>query len=622
VLLLGLGLGWSLGSGLAGCATALPDEERIALESAAGLPALEQTLQARVEAEPGDAAARRLLALVLLRQGRLEPAQEHALAAIRAAPFFAPALETLGRVYQARGLRQRALNAFGQAIALDPDLLPAYLGYALVSESLGERERGLETLREGLRRAPHHYALRYHQARLLGGANRLEEAEAAVEQARRVRPEASEALALQIAIYRMRGRGAAARLLAERGLERTPEDRALRFALADLLRGQEDWTAARAAFTPLERSGPLSPREALLRVEILDGEGRTGEARQALEALLRSEPGFVPARILLGRLLVRDGRWKPALEELERASALEPTAVEALYWSAVARFQLHETDTGATLLSVARRIAPERPSLRLLEMARLLAANRPEAVKPLLEAFLAEHPGDGEGLLLRVELLTLQGAYQEARAALDGIAPAFRPAERRFALARLDYLQGRFAAVLEHTAPERAPPALAWREALLRGSTLWRLNRTAEALAVLEPVLARQEGGAAVAYRLGYLYRLEGDAVRAEKTFLTGLTRFPRDPLLVEGLSRLALEGGEWARASELLEEGVEREGPYRALFLERLLQAGREEMTGRPAREALDRTLREGDPLRAPSPGVPTAGVLFGTLIPAYRGH
>jgi tetratricopeptide (TPR) repeat protein len=63
---------------------------------------------------------------------------------------------------------------------------------------------------------------------------------------------------------------------------------------------------------------------------MLAARGELGEARSALEAILASEPGHVPALLLKGSVLLQQREEEEALRTFSRAAALQPHACEAL----------------------------------------------------------------------------------------------------------------------------------------------------------------------------------------------------------------------------------------------------------------------------------------------------
>lgn len=93
-------------------------------------------------------------ASALLRDGKLDQAEETLTGLLRAHPDNAHVLNALGAIHLRRHRAERALPLLERAVALDPALPQAHhhLGYALIV--LGERERGVAHLYETLKLNP------------------------------------------------------------------------------------------------------------------------------------------------------------------------------------------------------------------------------------------------------------------------------------------------------------------------------------------------------------------------------------------------------------------------------------------------------------------------------------
>ena len=70
---------------------------------------------------------------------------------------------------------------------------------------------------------------------------------------------------------------------------------------------------------------------ALLRSGVDPATPAAAEAVDALRASIRANPAFAPARTELGRLLLKGDQADAAVEELEKAVALDPASTPALY---------------------------------------------------------------------------------------------------------------------------------------------------------------------------------------------------------------------------------------------------------------------------------------------------
>jgi tetratricopeptide (TPR) repeat protein len=604
---------------LGACSASLPSDAVIRATPSQGLAALLPPLQQRVQSHPSDAEALRRLALLEARLGQGDAAVGHALRAVQVNPFDGPTQLVLGIAYETAGKPVRALAAYAQAIDLAPNGIEAYVRYAQVQDSLRAYDKALRALDEALRREPQHFGARLLQARVLRDAGQLDKAATAIEAARALRPQDPTALLLHVQILQSRGQVDAALRLAQHGLERTPGERPLRVAVVRLYRERGDWDAGLRALDALAAQGPLMPPERLLRVELLAGAGRGADADAALAALLRDQPDFAPAHALQARHLLLAGQPRDALREAQQAAALAPQDAQGHYWEAAAHFQLGEGNLGDAALEAAAQLDPERLAIRLLRIERLLAGYRLDAAGPLLDAVLQDHAELPPALLLQGEEATLAGDFDLADQTLARLPPIFAPEQVRFARLRLAYLRRNWAQVLLLSEPLLSDPLLGWRAAYLRGTALLAQGQWQEGLTLVGPYLEGEQRRVEFFHLEGYLDLLKGDRTAAQRAFTSGLALAPGSPLMIEGLSRMAIEAQEWARAEQLLRQGLQAPDGFRALFLERLIQVSQGRKNVQGGRDALLRYLEVTDPARGGAPAEPASSVLYGAYVPPW---
>jgi tetratricopeptide (TPR) repeat protein len=605
---------------LAACSANLPDESLIREAGPQRLDELSVQLRQYLQSHPRDERALRRMALLETRKERGEEAVALALRAVQVQPFRGSNHRVLGEAYEAAGKPVRALAAYAQAIALDPNGIAAYVRYAQVQAGLRERDKALRTLDEALRREPRHYGARLLRARLLLEGGELDKAALAIEAARALRPKDRDGLLLHVQILQARGQTQAALGLTAQVLAANPQDRAVQLAQARLHRERGEWGAALADLERLEQIGPLSPAERLLRVEVLADGGRTADAQATLQALLHDQPDYAPGHIRLAERLARAGLPREALREAQQGAALAPQNAEAYYWEAVAHYQLDERTPGNAALEVATRLEPEQPSLLILRIERLLAEFRLDAVAPLLDGLLQRQPELGPALLLHGERAALQGDLALAAQVLDRLPPSFAPEQVRFARLRIAYVQRNWDAVRTLSEPLLEDPLLGWRAAYLTGVALLRQGKLPEGLALIKPYLEGARRRVLFFHLAGYLYLLQGERVQAQRAFLAGMALEPGNPLMIEGMSRLAIEAQDWTQAEDLLRQGLNAKDGLRELFLERLIQVSQGRKNAQQGRELLQRYLESADPARAGAPPEPASAVLYGGYFPSYQ--
>ena len=597
---------------LASCSLALPNEAQIRSASPARLQEMEAALRQRVKEQPDNPRALMLLAAALLRRGAHPEAEQAAMQADLLAPAQGPVLLLLAEINLAQERRFRALNTATQAVQFDPDLLPAYVVMARAHALLGEPARAFRALDEAIRRERRYFPAWYQRALILYETGSLKEAEAAVEEALRIQPGAREAILLRIRIAKHGGRLGRAEYLTQLAQEKFPDDRDVMLETLDTHYQRQDWQGASQVLDRLAKLGPLTPEARLAQLELLRAQGLARAFDTGLAELLAAQPRFVPALLLQARGLLESDNPKEAARVLARAADLAPGSIAAHYWRAVALYQSGETSQADTELAETGRLAPDYPPLRLLRVRRHLMENRLDIATQLLEEFLRDYPSDPEALLIKSELRVLSGDFGGAQLMLASIPPSWDARLLSIAKARLAYLRGDYRGVLDLTSPLVAQPRASWRVVYLHAEALARTGKHAEAIALLQPYQRLPETDGRVQRLIGDIHQLAGDRKAAERAYQEGLTLFPRRAILIEGLSRVAMDGENWALVRDVLESSSEPSSEFSAVFLERLAIAYQRLGNGEAARRTRQRYLALADPVLRELQRPSDQGILF----------
>ncbi|MBI4083965.1 MAG: tetratricopeptide repeat protein, partial [Candidatus Lambdaproteobacteria bacterium] len=345
--------------------------------------------------------------------------------------------------------------------------------------------------------------------------------------------------------------------------------------------------------------------------------GNLIEARALLAELVREQPNFAPALVSQARLLLAENATAEAVALLTKATELDPFNLEAFYWKAQAHYAREEYVQGDAALASATQIDARHPRVRLLQAQRLLADRKLGAAGPLIETYVREFPADPDGLLTRSDYFALAGNYAEAERQLDALIPEGSGWVLPFARARLAYLRGEYRTVIDLTTPLVTLAAPSWRVLYLRAAALGRLGRFRDGITLLQPYLDLPESKGHFYKLVGDLYHLSGDVRAAESTYIKGLTAYPGNPRLLEGVSRVAVDTERWVQAREWAEAGAEKDSPYKRLFLERLVLVYRRLNRPAQAQEILQRLLADMDPLVTEGRDPADQAILFGTAQP-----
>lgn len=326
---------------LSGAATAddvaagrrLVREARAKLE-AGDLETARGRLADAVDADPRNAEAHHLLAMLSYQTGELEAAGEHILAAATADETDPALHANCAAILSLLGRGPEAEAAARHAISLDDSLAEAHasLGVALEMQDRIDEARTAQSA--ALMRRPGFPQALINLGNLEFRQGRLEDAVEAYAAVARQDPDNVMAHTnLAVALRRL-GMLAEARTAAARATAIRPEYAEGWNALGQVEREEGDLAAARAAFErALEaRPGYVEGRVNLAGVLFKQGDLKAAEAEYRKAQAYG--PGFAPAHSGLGVVLLADGRLDDAKRSFERAIEADPGDGEA--WVALA----------------------------------------------------------------------------------------------------------------------------------------------------------------------------------------------------------------------------------------------------------------------------------------------
>jgi cellulose synthase operon protein C len=274
---------------------------------------------------------------------------------------------------------------------------------------------------------------------------------------------------LEAAALMALGRAAEAEAVFERAVAERAEPR-LVLAYANLLLSNGKPEPARARYEEVLRAQPRN-EVALLGLSTLALKaGDFAKARALAEATAKGG-GTAYAHVQISELDLRQGRADQSLAAANRALSLEPADERARFFQAVATLELGRAEEADFLLQRLVAARPDDPALKW-HLARAKAARGAtgEALA-IVDAVLAKKPADdGPFLALRMIFLGLSGKEAEAKAALDALAPRFRPAKALICEAWLLSRGGKLAEASDRLRTKLDDPdvAQAWADLMLR----------------------------------------------------------------------------------------------------------------------------------------------------------
>lgn len=318
----------------------------------------EAAFRVAVEAAPSNIAARRNLALALVRGGKVDTAVRELRDALEIAPEDAQLHFDLGNCQVAKGAPEAAAEAFAAAVERAPDLVAARFNLANVLVGLKRWSEAKPQLTAVLDLEPADRRARYLNAMVDHELGRSEEAVAALEKL----------------------------------VDEAPEDNIARQGLVTVLARAGHAARAGGAIDEAARRGVAVEDLLPLLFELAEGEWRGGRRQESLATFQRAvelaenAPEPLRAKLVsdadtrLANALQVAGHRDEAVELFARATELDPKNATAWLSEASLHILARADETAARRLLEALRQVPEHAGLNHT-LARLLATSSNSRVR-------------------------------------------------------------------------------------------------------------------------------------------------------------------------------------------------------------------------------------------------
>jgi tetratricopeptide (TPR) repeat protein len=367
-----------------------------------------------LEMNPGEPFALLNLAGLLVRMGNETEALEHLETLVEVTPRWSRAHYTLGNILRIAGARERALAAYRDALANDPESCIYWRGNG--------RPGSTNVLRA---------AIHNDRGTILQDLNRNDEAIREFEMALEADPRHGYAYNNLGGVYLATGQIEEAIETFRKAIEAVPEYGTAHYNLGRILAG----TGRTEEALPHLRKGARLAKEGLrfdawldLGAVLYDGAQEYAEALEAFRECVKLKPDHAWARYCLGNALGATGDTDGAIAEYEKALELDSSPVEIWVNLGGTLKERGDLKRAAEKLEEARRRHPEHPMV-LNALAGLRLADDPayrDLEKGLELARKAVELATGEGALYREKVLTtlgrallLLGEHPEAREKLE-----------------------------------------------------------------------------------------------------------------------------------------------------------------------------------------------------------
>jgi len=277
-------------------------------------------------------------------------------AALKAVPSNQNATLKLAGLYELTGDKVQAEEQFRQASTTGE---PAgYLAYAAYLLRNGQQAKSLEVLKAGQAARPNDPNLIMALGTALQATGQFDEAIKLFARLEEIAPRKGSPLL--IAAHLQKGNVAAANDIAVRAISASPDSEYGYLLQSAIYEHGKDWSAAEVN---LKRGIVACKQDLALRMKlatIYSAQGKSAEALQSYEELLREQPKFVPAIFAKGTLYAAQGNKLKAQEMYQAALALDGDYAPALNNLAYLQMEVHGNYKEALQLAIkAFRLMPE-----------------------------------------------------------------------------------------------------------------------------------------------------------------------------------------------------------------------------------------------------------------------
>ncbi len=306
-------------------------QDAVALQRAGRLAEAEQVCLGILQATPDFAAARHLLGMLQLQQGRAGDALASIEAALATAPATPALLAGHGVALQANGRLDAALTSFDRAVAAAPGDATTWYNRGMLLRQMKRPEAALQSYDRALAIRPHDVRVLNNRGNILRDLQRHDEALESFEKGLALKPgdaalHASRAAALFALARYTEALGAFDSALANR-----PGDAALLHKRSETLLKLEAWEEALQNCDRILSRTPNDSQALFHRGLALDDLKRYGEAVLSFQAALGVDPALSAARNNLGVVLSRLGDHEGALASFDAGLARDPQNAELRY---------------------------------------------------------------------------------------------------------------------------------------------------------------------------------------------------------------------------------------------------------------------------------------------------
>ena len=502
------------------------------------------------------------LAVLDLKENKLDAAEQRLQQAQAADSAFVPALGALGALHAARGDTAKADQAFAAAAQRGGNRTPFRLSYARFRLQNRDLKGAREILDEAAKHAPDRLPVLQMQAEVMAAQGQREQSEAIVERILAREPTYLEAILLRARLLIAKREVASAVTLLEKASKDFPQAPMVQHQLGVAYAMSGDLNKAADRFQQALTLDPNHPDALVASAGINLSRGDPRTAITTLQPLVRQRPDLTVAVSLLAEAHRQAGQLEDALthfRQLESAGNANPYTL--FIPGQIALRQNQRDEARRAFEATWQRYPNFQPALEQL-VALDVAEKRPDAARQRLQTQLQRTPNSGSLHLLSAQLHFAERQPEQAEAALNRAIELQPDLSAAYALLSRYYMSQGDAekAIAKLAEAAEKNPATAAGPTMVIALIRQQQGNLAAARDAYEKVLTMQPRSGAALNNLAYLYAEDfKDYDRAYELAQRAREVMPADGSVADTLGWIAYRRKDYAWASTLLQEAANK---------------------------------------------------------------
>ena len=309
-----------------------------------------------IQLEPDNTEANYKLGRLLLSQGQSDEAVSTIEKARTEQRSFVPYLTLLGDAYLKQNNADKAAENYSLALEAQNENTDAMLGLARVAQLRGDANAALRDLSRVKERAANSPELLYKLGVAALGLAAYDEAQSALEQALRLKPDEPASLIALGATLLKKADLFAAEQIFRRAINLQPDNAQGQLYLGYVLYKQKKFNEARTYLEKTIKADSNVPEASYYLALIVQEENEDERAIELLEKAVQASPSFANAHVALGASYLKLKDYSHAQKELELGAKLNPDDSKAHYQLAVLYARLKDPKRAQAEMQIVEKL--------------------------------------------------------------------------------------------------------------------------------------------------------------------------------------------------------------------------------------------------------------------------